>query len=48
MLDARDLLEQEIPIIGRIEKDILIYDLRTIVEDNDEYLIEKINMFFKK
>ena len=42
------LLEQEIPIIGRIEKDILIFDLRTIVEDNDEYFIEKINMFFKK
>ena len=42
------LLEQEIPIIGRIEKDILIFDLRTIVEENDEYFIEKINMFFKK
>ncbi|MBI63431.1 MAG: L-seryl-tRNA(Sec) selenium transferase [Chloroflexi bacterium] len=42
------LLEQEIPIIGRIEKDILIFDLRTIIEDNDEYFIEKINMFFKK
>ena len=42
------LLEQEIPIIGRIEKDILIFDLRTIFEDNDEYFIEKINMFFKK
>ena len=35
------------PIIGRIENDEFLIDLRTIFEEYDNYLISNINKYFK-
>ena len=35
------------PIIGRIENDEFLLDLRTIFEEYDNYLISNINKYFK-
>jgi len=41
------LLSLKLPIIGRIEKKLLLLDLRTIFEEYDNYLISSINNYFE-
>ena len=40
------LLSLEKPIIGRLEKNTLMLDLRTIFPEYDNYLITSINSYF--
>ncbi|MED5237598.1 MAG: L-seryl-tRNA(Sec) selenium transferase [Chloroflexota bacterium] len=42
------LLNMKLPILGKIENDNLVIDLRTIFNEYDNYLIESLNNFFKK
>ena len=41
------LLNLSNPIVGRIENDEFLLDLRTIFEEYDNYLISNINKYFK-
>lgn len=42
------LLNMKLPILGKIENDNLVIDLRTIFNEYDNYLIESLNNFFNK
>ena len=42
------LVEMKLPILGKVENDNLVIDLRTIFNEYDNYLIESLNNFFKK
>tara|TARA_Y100001934_G_scaffold493_1_gene617 strand:- start:3320 stop:4675 length:1356 start_codon:yes stop_codon:yes gene_type:complete len=42
------LLKMKLPILGKIENDNLVIDLRTIFNEYDNYLIESLNNFFNK
>ena len=38
----------ELQILGKVEHDNLVIDLRTIFNEYDNYLIESLNNFFNK
>ena len=38
----------ELQILGKVENDNLVIDLRTIFNEYDNYLIESLNNFFNK
>ena len=38
----------KLPILGKVENDNLVIDLRTIFNEYDNYLIESLNNFFNK
>ena len=42
------LLNMKLPILGKVENDNLVIDLRTIFNEYDNYLIESLNNFFNK
>ena len=42
------LLNIKLPILGKVENDNLVIDLRTIFNEYDNYLIESLNNFFNK
>ncbi|MEC9107395.1 MAG: L-seryl-tRNA(Sec) selenium transferase [Chloroflexota bacterium] len=42
------LLNMKLPILGKIENDNFVIDLRTIFNEYDNYLIESLNNFFNK
>jgi len=42
------LLNMKLPILGKVENDKLVIDLRTIFNEYDNYLIESLNNFFNK
>ena len=42
------LVEMKLPILGKVENDNLVIDLRTIFNEYDNYLIESLNNFFNK
>jgi len=42
------LLKMKLPILGKVENDNLVIDLRTIFNEYDNYLIESLNNFFNK
>jgi len=42
------LREQDIPVVGRVENDQLLFDMRTVAEDEVELIVETLQIVFDK